>query len=321
VNYNRVANGGITITDPALLALRNGVYSSQAYATNFDEKNFTYQITASYRPNKRVNAFATFSTSYKPSGVNVAGLPTINNAPALDLAVIKPEKTKHIEFGAKTNPTDDLTLNVTFHNSDIKDYQTNVQSPDPGVNRGYLATAEKVNVKGVELDANYQAGKNFSFYVSGAYADAKYKKFTNAPLPLEETGLSVNGTSVFFKDISGIQLPGVSKWTTSAGGEFTTDAKFISENTKFFVAVDDYFRSRFSSSPTPSKYLNIAGYTLINARLGYRAVHGFSAYVWTRNLFNKNYYEQLLPATGNAGQYAAVLGDQRTFGITLRYAL
>ncbi len=321
VNYNRVANGGITITDPALLALRNGVYSSQAYATNFDEKNFTYQITASYRPNKRVNAFATFSTSYKPSGVNVAGLPTINNAPALDLAVIKPEKTKHIEFGAKTNPTDDLTLNVTFHNSDIKDYQTNVQSPDPGVNRGYLATAEKVNVKGVELDANYQAGKNFSFYVSGAYADAKYKKFTNAPLPLEETGLSVNGTSVFFKDISGTQLPGVSKWTTSAGGEFTTDAKFISENTKFFVAVDDYFRSRFSSSPTPSKYLNIAGYTLINARLGYRAVHGFSAYVWTRNLFNKNYYEQLLPATGNAGQYAAVLGDQRTFGITLRYAL
>ncbi|GAA4090269.1 TonB-dependent receptor [Mucilaginibacter panaciglaebae] len=321
VYYNRAANGGIQMTDPALIALRNGVYSSQFYTTNFDEKNFTYQITASYRPNKRLNAFATYSTSYKPSGVNVAGLPTINNAPALDLAVIKPEKTQHIEFGAKTNPTDNLTLNVMFHNSDIKDYQTNVQSPEPGVNRGYLATAQKVNVKGVELDANFQATKNFSFYASGVYTDAKYVKFTNAPLPLEQTGLTANGQSVYFEDISGSQLPGVSKWTTSAGGEFSTDAKFVSENTRFFVGIDDYFRSRFSSSPTPSKYLNIAGYSLVNARLGYRATRGFSAYIWSRNLFNQNYFEQLLPASGNAGQYAGVLGDQRTFGITLRYVL
>lgn len=321
VYYNRVANGGVTITDPALIALRNGVYSSQAYATNFDEKNFTYQVTASYKPSKHVNAFATYSTSYKPSGVNVAGLPTINNAPALDLAVIKPEKTQHIEFGAKTNPLENLTFNVTFHNSDIKDYQTNVQSPDPGVNRGYLATAQKVNVKGFEFDANYQASGNFTFYASGAYTDAKYVKFTNAPLPLEQTGLSVNGQSIYFKDISGSQLPGVSKWTTSAGGEFSTEAKFVSENTRFFIGIDDYFRSRFSSSPTPSKYLNIAGYTLVNARLGYRAIRGLSAYVWGRNVFNQNYFEQLLPATGNAGQYAGVLGDQRTFGITLRYVL
>ncbi len=321
VNYDRQANGGITITDPALLALRTGVYSSQNYVTSFSEKNFTYNLTASYRPGKALNAFVTYSKSYKPSGVNVAGIPVISGVPALDLAVIKPEKTNHIEFGAKTNPVENLTLNITFHNSDITDYQTNVQSPDPGVNRGYLATAEKVNVKGAELDASYQVGKNFSFYASGAYTDAKYVKFVNAPLPLEETGLVVNGTQVYFKDISGTQLPGISKWTTSFGGEFSTDAKFVSEGTKFFIGADDYFRSRFSSSPTPSKYLNIAGYTLVNARLGYRAVRGFSAYVWGRNIFNQNYFEQLLPATGNAGQYAGVLGDQRTYGITLRYVL
>ncbi|WP_448699446.1 TonB-dependent receptor [Mucilaginibacter sp. AW1-3] len=321
VYYNRVADGGITIADPVLLGFRTALYSSQFYTTNFDEKNFTYQVTASYRPNKKINLFGTYSTSYKPSGVNVAGLPTINNAPALDLAVIAPEKTQHIEIGAKTNLAENLTLNITLHNSDIKDYQTNVNSPDPSVNRGYLATAEKVNVKGVEFDANYQAGKYFSFFLSGAYTDAKYVKFTNAPLPLEETGLTVGGSAVFLKDISGSQLPGVSKWSTSAGTEFSTDAKFFNQDSKFFIGVDDYFRSRFSSSATPSAYLNIAGYTLVNARLGFRANRGFSAYVWSRNLFNQDYYEQLLVAGGNAGQYAGVLGDQRTFGITLRYVL
>lgn len=321
VYYNRVADGGITITDPALIALRKGVYSSQFYTTNFDEKNFTYQLTGSYRPNKHINAFATFSTSYKPSGVNVAGLPTINNAPALDLAVIKPEKTKHVEFGLKTNPTSNLMLNLTFHNSDITDYQTNVQSPELGINRGYLANAEKVNVKGLEFDGSIQANKSFSFYASAAYADGKYVKFTNAPLPLEQTGLTVNGQQVAFKDISGAELPGVSKWAGSLGGEFDTDAKFVSEKSKFFIAADGSFRSSFSSSPTPSAYLNIHGYGLLNGRLGFKAVKGLSTYIWVRNLLNQNYYEQLLPAGGNAGQYAAVLGDDRTYGITFHYVL
>lgn len=318
VIFDRKANGGIVITDPTLLGFRNALYSSQYYATKFEEKNFTYNLTASYRPSKALNAFATYSTSYKPSGVNVAGIPNIGGVPALDLAVIKPEKTRHVEIGVKTNPTQNIIFNVTYHNSDIDNYQTNVQSPDPGVNRGYIATADKVNVHGVEFDANIQAGKNWSFFASGAYTDAKYVKFTNAPLPLEETGFS---TTIFSKDISGSQLPGISKWILSTGAEYSVDAKFFNQTgSKFFIGVDDYYRSRFSSSPTPSKYLQIAGYTIVNARLGFRATKGFSAYVWGRNVFNQNYFEQLLPASGNAGQYAGVLGDQRTLGITLRYA-
>src|SRR5690606_17039288 len=143
------------------------------------------------------------------------------------LAVIKPEDTKHYEIGVKTTPTDNLTLNFVFHNSDIKDYQTNVQSPELGVNRGYIANAEKVNVKGIELDANIRTNQYFSFYGAVAYTDAKYIRFINAPLPLEETGLTVNGVQVAFKDISGGVLPGVSKWAGSLGGEFTADAKSL----------------------------------------------------------------------------------------------
>ncbi|UEG55310.1 TonB-dependent receptor [Mucilaginibacter daejeonensis] len=331
VYYNRVARGGLDIASTSystavkneLQKIKNGVYSSQQYVADADEKNFTYSLTAAYRPGKRINAFATYSTSFKPVGVNVAGLPSVvgGTTPDLSLAVIKPEKTKHYEVGIKTTPLDNLILNLNFHNSDIKNYQTNVQSPELGVNRGYIANADKVNVKGLEFDGNYRANRNFSFYGAASYTDAKYVKFTNAPLPLEETGLTVNGQQVAFKDISGSLLPGISKWAGSLGGEFTTATKYISKDTKFFFAVDGFFRSSFSSSPSPSAYLNIDGYTLINARTGFRVAKGVSAYVWSRNLLNKNYFEQLLPAGGNAGQYAAVLGDQRTFGITLRYAL
>jgi len=320
VDYKRVARGGLQTTDAALLAIKNGVYSDQSYLASADERNFTYSLTASYRPNRRINTFATYSTSFKPIGVNVAGLPTVNGAAATDLAVIKPEDTKHYELGIKSTPADNLTLNLTFHNSDIKDYQTNVQSPQLGVNRGYIANAEKVNVKGAELDANIRINKNFSFYGAAAYTEATYVSFINAPLPLEETGLTVNGVQVAYKDISGGALPGISKWAGSLGGEYATKTKFFNKEAKFFTALDGYFRSSFSSSPSPSAYLNIDGYALVNGRIGFKATRGFSAYVWGRNLLNKDYFEQLLPAGGNAGHYAGVLADPRTYGLTLRFA-
>lgn len=322
VNYNRTARGGLQTTDPALLALKNSVYSSQAYVADADEKNFTYSITASYRPGRDLNTFATYSTSFKPVGVNVAGLPTAaGGSTATELAVIKPEDTRHYELGVKSSPADNLTLNITLHKSDIKDYQTNVQSPELGVNRGYIANAEKVSVKGFEVDANLRANTYFTFYGAAAYTDATYDRFTNAPLPLEETGQTIGGVQVAFKDISGGKLPGISKWAGSLGGEFATPTKFLNRDAKFFTAFDTYYRSDFSSSPSPSRYLNIDGYTLVNGRMGFKATSGFSAYIWGRNILNKDYFEQLLPAGGNAGHYAGVLGDPKTYGLTLRYAL
>lgn len=329
VVYDRQTYGGLDTAKyngskadkTTLQGFKNGVYSNQAYTAKADERNFTYQLTVAYRPNKYINAFATYATSFKPIGVNVAGLPTVNNQPALNLAVIKPEDIKHYEVGIKSNPTDNFTFNATYHNSDIENYQANVQSPELGVNRGYLANAEEVNVHGVEVDANLRANSNFSFYGALAYTDAKYVKFTNAPLPLEETGLTENGVQKAFKDISGGVLPGISKWAGSFGGEFSTQARFFGDIKRFFVAVEGFSRSSFSSSPSPSAYLNIDGYTLLNGRLGFKATKGLTAFVWARNLFDKDYYEQLLPAGGNAGHYAGVLGDPRTYGITLRYAI
>lgn len=320
VVYDRKTYGGLETTDPALLALKRSVYSDQSYVSDAEENNLTYNVTLAYKANNRINTYATYSTSFKPVGVNVAGLPTVNGQPATDLAVINPEYVKHFEFGVKTSPSSKSTANLTFYNTDIKDYQTNVQSPELGVNRGYIANAEKVNVRGAELDANIKASNHFTIYGALAYTEGKYVTFTNAPLPLEETGQVIDGVQVAFKDISGERLPGISKWAGSLGGEFNTSAKFLRQTGKFFIAFDTYYRSEFSSSPSPSAYLNIDGYALLNARAGFRVSDGTSISLWGRNVLNQDYFEQLLPAGGNAGHYAGVLGDSGTFGITVRYS-
>ena len=316
-DYDRKTYGGLQTTDPALIKLQQSVYSNQAFTSDTDKTHFSGNLTVSYKASDKINAYATYAKSYKPVGVNVAGLPSnASSQPMLELAVIKPEDVNHYEVGVKTSPFKNSILNLTYFNTEIKDFQTNVQAAELGVNRGYLANADKVRVKGAELDASFVLNKHFVFNAAATYTDGKYVNFTNAPLPLEETGATVS-----FKDVSGTDLPGVSKWAGSLGGEYTKDAKFFSNTGKFFVALDSYARSEFSSSPSASKYLIVDGYAIFNGRLGFRASEGLSVHIWGRNLLDKDYFEQLLPAGGNSGQYAGVLGDQRTYGITLRYSL
>lgn len=314
-DYDRQRYGGLETTDPALLALKNSIYSNQSFNTDASADNISGQLSIQYKVNSQLNGYATYAISYKPVGINVGGLPTANGEVLLDLARVKPEAVNHKEFGLKSNPTKNSILNITFYQTDIKDYQTQVQTPDPGVNRGYLANAEKVRVKGIELDGSVRIGQHLRFNTALAYTDGKYVKFTNAPVPLEEVG----GPEAF-KDISGGALPGISKWSGSFGGEVNTEGNLLGLSGNFFLAADLFFRSKFSSSPSPSEYLNIDAYSLINARVGFRANNGVSVLVWSRNLTNKDYYEQLLAAPGSYGQYAGIVGDPRTYGVTLRYS-
>lgn len=314
-DFNRQTYGGLETTDPELLALKSTVYSDQEFQAEVSDGNLSGQLTLQYKFSEQTNAFATFAKSFKPVGVNLGGLPSANGQPLTGLSVIKPEKVEHYEAGFKSSPVSNTRLNVTLYNTIIRDYQTQVQSAELGVNRGYLSNAEKVSVKGIEVESSVLLNY-FNVNTSLAYTESRYDSFKNAPVPLEETG----GDQAF-KDISGGRLPGISKWSGTLGVEYAKDSKFFARQGTFFVALDSYFRSDFSSSPSPSHYLNVEGYLLLNGRAGFRVNKGLSVFVWGRNMLNKNYYEQLLPAAGNAGHYAAVLGDPVTYGITLKYVL
>lgn len=326
VSYKRTVYGGLETTNAALLNIKKGIYSASEFDASFNENNLSGQLTVSYKPTNKINLFATYATSFKPAGVNVGGLPNAADGnPDLTLAVIKPEEVQHYELGIKTSLFKNTTINLSAYNTDIKNYQTNVQSPELGVNRGYLANAEKVNVRGAELDGNVIINKSISFYGAVSYTEGKYIKFTNAPLPLEETGATVLSVTTTvqsaFKDISGGDLPGISKWAGSLGAEFSLKGNLIGIQGRYFLAADGSYRSSFSSSPSPSKYLNVSDYGLLNARLGFKATRGLTIFAWSRNILNQNYFEQLLPASGNSGLYAGVLGDPITYGLTLRYNL
>ena len=317
VNFDQQTYGGLQTTTAALITLQQSVLAPQKYDADTDNFNTSGQVTLAYKPTEKVNAYATFAKTFKSIGLNPNGVPgDANNQPILSAATVKPEDVKHYEFGIKTSPLRNLTANVTFFNTDIHNFQAQVFNGAVGVLRGYLANADRVRVRGAELDSSIAVTRNLSFYGSAAFTGGKYLSFKDAPLPIEETGASQQ-----FKDISGSRLPGLSKVALSAGGEQVVAGQFLGRNGQYFAAFDASYRSGFSSSATPSAYLNVTGYGLLNVRTGFRTTNAWTLSFFARNLLNRNYLDLMSAVAGNTGLLVAQPGDPRTIGVTLRLSL
>lgn len=317
VPYGQLDTTGLGLTPAqvtALRALELSILQPLSYDSEGEDDNVSGQLTVAYDIADNVNAYATYATAFKTFGLNNNGIPVDgNNNPLLDLASIKPEDTKHIEIGLKTEPLPGVVANITAYHTTVDDFQVSVVSNQAGTLRGYLANAEQVIVQGVEFDGSWRVSDQFNIYGNFAWTDAKYESFTGAPPALEDSG-----GAVLVVDASGTRLPGVSEWAASFGGEYTQPGSFSGRQGEFFVATDVSYRSEFSSSPTESDYLNIDGYSLVNARIGFRGDDGWDFFAWGRNVLDEEYFEMLNAGGASSGYYAGLLGDPRTYGVTLR---
>jgi iron complex outermembrane receptor protein len=315
VHFDQQVYGGLQTTDPALIALQRSILAPQTYAADVGDTNLSGQMTAAYRVASPVNTYATYATSFKSVGLNLNGVPTdAADQPVLSAATVKPEDIRHIEVGIKTEPFRGVTANVAIYDTEIRDFQAQVVNAGVGVLRGYLANAERARVRGVEIYTGASVTDSISVYASAAFTDGEYVSFPDAPPPLEETG------GLLVKDVSGSDLPGVSKTAISFGGEYAAGATVLGRPGQFFGAFDTSYRSSFSSSASASRYLIVDGYALLNARVGFRATVGWTLSVWSRNVLNTDYFDLLSAAPDNTGLYVGQPGDGRTMGVTMRVA-
>ena len=319
-------------TDPRAVA-QLAIYTPQEISPKFSDWNFSYDTTISYKFTPDVMVYATYAKSFKSGGINQNGLPTdAAGNPILATATVKPESVHNFEAGIKTQFWDHRAIfNLAAFRTNIDNYQANVTNGQYGVLRGYLANAEKVRTQGVEADLSVRASERFTFYGNGAYTDATYRKFTDAPCPPELSGgTTVTGTQVpgaagvpgalspQYCDISGQRLPGVSKWSFSFGGEANVPVNLLDHDGQVYLGYDGSYRSNFSSNPSASIYTWVKGYSLSNFRLGFRTEKGLDVFGWVRNAFNQDYFQQLIVGPSNTGLIAGIPGDPRTWGGTIK---
>ncbi|MBL8769841.1 MAG: TonB-dependent receptor [Phenylobacterium sp.] len=316
-------------------AAQLAVFSPQVSAPSFSDWNFSYDLTLSYRLQPDVLGYATYAKTFKTGGINQNGLPTdAAGNPILSAGSIKPEDVDHFEAGLKTQFWDRrATLNLSAFRTEIKDYQATVTNGQLGVLRGYLANADKVRSQGFEFDFSVRPSERFSAYANGAYTDATYRRFVDAPCPPELSGGTTvgagqtpsppgtpGGLSPANCDISGQRLPGISKWSLSFGAEASAPATFLRRSGEVYVGYDGSYRSSFSSNASPSIYTWVDGYSLSNFRAGFRTDDGINLYAWVRNAFDEEYFDFLAVGPSNTGLIAGQPGDPRTWGVTFRAA-
>ncbi|MCK8457210.1 TonB-dependent receptor [Sphingomonas faeni] len=336
LNYDKKKGDYVSVvtngTGTALTADQRGVLAPQSYQPDFDNWNLSGDITAAYTVTSDIHAYATYARSYKSGGINLSGLPLdASNNPILSAATVKPEKVNHFELGLKTQFLDRrLTLNLAGFWTEISDYQATVTNGQLGVLRGYLANAGKVRTRGLEFDSAFRPTDRFSVYANGAYTDAKYVKFVDAPCPPELSGGTTatasqtpsapgtaGGISPQNCDVSGQRLPGVSKWAFSYGAEYDLPATLAGLDGQVYLGYDGSYRSTFSSNPSRSAYTDINGYALSSFRLGFKAKDSWNVFGWLRNAFDENYYEVLALQSGSTGLIVGQPGDPRTYGVTV----
>ena len=313
-----------------------GIYQPQVSAPSDSAWNFTYDFNVNYKFARDVLAYATYAKSFKTLGINQNGLPlNLDNTVNYDAATVKPESVQHFEVGLKTQLWDRrATFNISAFRTTIKDFQATVNGGQFGTVRGYLANAEKVRSQGIEADFKVVASDRFTAYANAAYTDAKYKKFTNAPCPPELSGgpSQPSGATPDYSqpgvpgaasprqcDISGQDLPGVSKWAFSYGAEYNIPVTLLAKEGQVYLGVDGNYRSHWNSNASPSRYTEVKGYALTNFRAGFRG-EGFDVFGWVRNAFDVNYIENLQVAPGNTGLIAGQPGDPRTWGGTIKFS-
>jgi len=318
--YATQVSGGLSLvglppaTAAELARAKLSIFRPQSYTAHDDAGNWSGRANVSYQFTSDLFGHLSYARGYKSGGLNMSGLPLdATNQPTLATAVIKDETNSTYELGLKSTLRGGrATLNVALYHTVVEDYQSNiVSSLETAAIRSYPANIPGVRVQGVETDFTTLVAKSLTLRFSIAYADGENTDYPAGPCPLE-----VQTAATVACNLTGVALPGLSKWSGSLGVSYQ---KHMGRG-DFTIQADTNARSGYNSDTSGSKYTWIDGFSVTNLLVGYRFGRGWEVDAFARNVFDEDYITALTIQTGNSGLILGQAGDPRTVGVAFRFA-
>ncbi len=301
-----LAFGGVPLTGPlaALAPYRAAVAGAPFLVEGQkDSGSFSWLINPSYRLTDDILAYASVSYGEKSGAANLGARPG-------DPIIISPEKSIDYELGLKTTWLDGrATLNGNLYWNDITDYQATLTSQVGTTARSYLSNVGKVRLRGVEVEGQAQLTEAWRVSASAAFSDARYESYVGAPVPVE---YGYAGGPAFV-DLSDTRVPFAPKFTGQLSVNY--EAPLTGDLVLFAYANQTWRSSTFQHSL--SQYGRQDAYGLTHAGIGLKEASGrWSANIWAKNLLDQEYAAAFGNASANT-PYIAILGEPRTFGLTV----
>jgi outer membrane receptor protein involved in Fe transport len=312
VTYNTVSSAIFSNPTAATLFLLScnpvaNTIANGTYAGGISENEWSGIASLKYDFTNDINAYLTYSRGYKAGGFNLDRsafnmTPVSTVKPSVNDWAFNPEFTDNYEFGVKSRLPLRTTANLAIFYEHIKGYQDN-----EFLGTNYKAfNVPSVISKGAEIDLTTHPFESLTLSGNAIYNEAYYDgAFTLSPTAgTIPDGLRLGGTSKYTGNLSAtydLPLAG-----TNLGLQFYLNGRYVS-------------RYRIGAVVGSLQTDTQPGFGLLSGRisLGERGDRTWSVELWGENLLDKYYLlgEFNPPFEANV---AGIIGDPRTYGVTVR---
>jgi outer membrane receptor protein involved in Fe transport len=205
------------------------------------------------------------------------------------------EKSTNFELGAKLSLGGSFEMNAAFFMTDFEDLQVSTFDGVLGFN---VRNAGEAEIKGLEIDARWQATDKLLLSSSVAYTDFEFLDYIGQ-CAFGQPSNAGDGLNCNYK---GKTNEFVAPWVATLGANYRQP---IGTSLALHIGVDLYYSDQYFVAPTLDPKQKQESYAKLNGRIGV----GDSDGSWDVSLIGKNLFnEQILPY-GNDTPLAG-----RTFG-------
>ena len=295
---------------------------------DWDEITGTLKLT--YWLNESVSLYGGWDRGFKAGGQNVC-----KDTASFDPACPEPfdsETADNFEIGMKGRFFDrTLSLNLAGFFQTYDNYQVEVQD-EFGLGNS-VQTAASVEIKGIESEFVWLATENLSIDGTVSWIDASWDEYEDAGCirdqyqreacaPVEDA----NGNVAWIQDLSGADLNYTPEWSYNFNA---TWSDIFTNGMEWYLRGEVAYRDDVYFFPDLDPDLVDDDYTLLNASLGITGAEGdWDVVVWGKNLADEDYLSggaknndassiRLNPQAAEG--YRVTAGEERTYGVTLRY--
>ena len=195
---------------------------------------------------------------------------TVPSEAIVELVPFDPEYVTNYEFAFRSQWLDRrLTANANLFFTEWNDQQVSIPGPSGLGNDTVVENAGSSELYGLELNLNYVFSDSLSAFATLGLLETEFTDFSFAFVPGP------------FENLRGNEFPAAPNVTAAAGFNYEHDSGF-------YTSWSASYRGSQESDVTNLAVNAVGSYTLVNARLGYRADR-WTIYAFANNLFDERF--------------------------------
>jgi len=307
------------------------------FADTIDDRDATFsqfqpKLSLNWKALEQVSLFASYGIGFRSGGFNsqgsratieafYRGLTNPFTSEMFDLTVrdirdeFEEEVSMSFEAGFRSNYLDGrLNLNGAVYHTEIDDMQFFEFLVGPFGLLRTVTNVDEVSINGLELDATLQAADNIAVYTAFSYIDGEIKENANRP---ESVGNEVPYAPEFTINLGLRMQQQISDyWSASYQADWVYTGA-----TWFHTIQGEILPNQFTAFGFGRGDFSLAErdpFGIMNVRAILRS-EDVTATLWARNLFDREYLEEVIPAPEFGGSFVHA-GAARSFGIDLSYS-